>query len=449
MLVRYVSSLVAGLCWAGLVQAQSIPLQEGPLEGNCFRIEMTLDLQGKITVRQEDKTLQFPQQAQARHEFVERVLKTKENLVVKSARKYARAEATIVFDKEKNTRTLRAERRFLVAQQVDGNPVVYSPHGPLRQEEMELTEHFDTLHLAGLLPDKAAAVGDTWKLAPAVVQGLCGFDGLIEHDLTGKLTAVEGTTARLSVTGKAKGIDLGAEVVLLVHAEADFDTANKRLVGLRWKQSDQRQQGPVNPSLSADVTITLKRTPVEVPKELNDFALVPIPGGETPPEPLTDIRHVDAAKRFVFAHGRRWHLVGVKDEQVVLRLLDRGDFVAQATLTPWKAGTPGKHMTPDEFAALMAAAPTWEQETLIEKTDKVDLPHGHHGLRVAASGNLDGVKAVQFFYLVTAPQGERMIVTFTMTPTQVSRLEGRDVRLVRSLVFPSSGTEWVKATNDN
>jgi hypothetical protein len=46
---------------------------------------------------------------------------------------------------------------------------------------------FDSSAVAGVLPGKEVAVGDTWKVPANVVQALCNFEGLTEHNLTGKL----------------------------------------------------------------------------------------------------------------------------------------------------------------------------------------------------------------------------------------------------------------------
>src|SRR2546422_736125 len=79
-------------------------------------------------------------------------------------------------------------------------------------------EHFDTLALAGLLPGRAVSLGETWKIPNAVAQALCNFEGLTEQNLLGKLDEVKDQVARVTVTGSATGIDLGALAKLSVEA---------------------------------------------------------------------------------------------------------------------------------------------------------------------------------------------------------------------------------------
>src|SRR5262249_7996239 len=150
--------------------------------------------------------------ASAAHEFPERVLVAgKAGLVEKSARVYEKAAATIAAGKDRTERTLRPGRQLFICQRHHDPTLAYCPAGPLARPELELTsEHFDTFSLAGLLPNGAVAVGATWKVSNAVAQALCNFEGLAEQDLTCKLEEADGKTARVSVTGKASGIDLGA-----------------------------------------------------------------------------------------------------------------------------------------------------------------------------------------------------------------------------------------------
>ena len=63
--------------------------------------------------------------------------------------------------------------------------------GALTNDEVELvSEHFDTLALTGLLPEKEVKPGDAWRLPNDVVLALAQFEALISHDLTAKLTGV-------------------------------------------------------------------------------------------------------------------------------------------------------------------------------------------------------------------------------------------------------------------
>lgn len=440
-LTRLLLTFAVALALGTAARAQSVALTEAGLDrGSCFRIELSMKLKGKIKVQQDGQPKEFPHEATARHVYAERVLKAHDGLADVAARLYETAGGEITFNGQGSKRSLRGERAFMVAHRVKDQRVVYSPRGGLTREEMELTEHFDTLFVGGLVPGKDVAVGDSWKLATPVAVALCDLDGVTEHDLTCKLEEIKDGVATVSVTGTASGIGLGAQVKTLVTARYQFDTAAKRVVGVEWKQSDERQQGPISPALSADVTITLRRTPADPPPALSDLALTPIDPEKAPPAHLTNLQYRDPAGRYEFQHGRDWHVVSPEDgPQMVLRLMDRGDFIAQATLTPWKKADPKALPSPDDFQKLVGEIPGWDEDQVLEKPAKMDgVANGYTVYRYTASGSLDGVKAVQAFYLVVGPLGEQLIATFSVVPTQVQKLGARDVELVRAIAFPSN-----------
>ncbi|HZT82995.1 MAG TPA: hypothetical protein VFA26_22385, partial [Gemmataceae bacterium] len=266
---------------AGSAAAQNHTLAEPVKAGDCFRYQIDMSLAGEMRFQQDGKATTRKLAATASHQFPERVLAAASTgLAEKTARRYETAKAVITLGNDKTERTLRAERRLIVAQRHKDDFVVYCPGGPLTREELELVaEHFDTLALTGLLPGKAAAVGDTWKIPNAVAQALCNFEGLTEQSLTGKLEEVQGDTARLSVTGTASGIEQGALAKLTIKATCRFDLKAKRLTAVEWSQTDERDQGPASPAAATQITVTLKRTAIEEPSSLSDVALVSVPQG--------------------------------------------------------------------------------------------------------------------------------------------------------------------------
>ena len=437
-----VTGVVAWVLAAAAVgRAETYPLAEVAKAGDCFRVRLDMSLKGQMRVHKDDKVVPLTLETVGSHDFPERVLSVGgSGLPDKVVRAYETAKATIRVGGETSERVLRGDRRLIVAQRAKDQLVVYCPAGGLRRPELELTgEHFDTLSVAGLLPGKAVAVGDTWKVANPVAQALCSFEGLTEQDLAGKLEKVEGDVATFSVKGSASGIDLGALVKVKVEATGTFELAAKRLTGLEWKQDDERGQGPVSPATTVQTTTTLRRQPVEQPAALSDVATASVPAGTAAPaNTLLNVECPDPKGRFDLLHAREWQLVAQTEQRTVLRLMDRGDFVAQATITPWTAAGKGKHLTPDEFRAAMNNAPGWEPERELQSGEVPTEGEGRWTYRVSAQGRLEGVAVLQNFYLVAAPGGEQVVVAVTLAPKQADKLGARDLALIGSLEVPAA-----------
>jgi hypothetical protein len=434
---RVLATLGAVLLAVPTVAAQTVPLAETVKAGDCFRVRLDMSLRGDIHVRKDAGNTTLPLEATAQHEFSERALVVNGPLLDKSARLYELAKALIKVNGSESERTLRGERRLLVAQRYKDEGLVYSPAGALLRDELDLTQHFDTLSLPGLLPGKDVAVGETWKLGEAAVLGLCGFEALTEPALTGKLESVDGGAAVFSIKGTASGIECGALVKLTIDATGKFDVAAKRIIGLDWTQQDERDMGPVSPATTVKTTWKVQRSAIAEPEGLKETALVSVPDTFEPPQSLTALDYRDPKGRFSMLHGRDWHMVGQTDGHAVFRLVERGDFVAQVTLTPWTSEEKGKHISPEEFKRQINESPGWEPESELQ-AGEVSNENGRWVYRVSMLGKLDGVDVLQNFYLVAGPGGEQVVAAFTMTPKEADKLGARDLSFVGGLEVPAA-----------
>ena len=436
---RTLGTVVMLLAGARLATAQTYPLTETVKAGDCFRVRLEMSLGGDIKVSRDGKPVSLPLTAKATHEFPERVLAVGDKgLVEKSARVYEAATATIKVEKDAETKSLRKERQLIVAQRPKDQPLAYSPNGALTRGEVELVgDHFDTLCLTGLLPAKDVAVGDTWKVNNSAAQALCHFDGLTDQDLSCKLEEVKDQVARVSVGGPANGIEMGARVKLKVTATYHFDLSAKRLTWLEWKQTDDRDQGPASPALTATTTTTVTRKPIDRPDALADVALVAVPQDYKVPDNLTVIEYRHPKGKFELNYARDWQEVGEPEGRLILRLMDRGDFVAQATITPWTPADKGKHLSADEFRSAMNDTPGWEPEKELQSGEVPGGGEGRWVYRVSMLGKADGMSVLQNFFLVAGPNGDQVVVAVTLAPKKAEQLGSRDLSLAGSIELPS------------
>ncbi len=114
--------------------------------------------------------------------------------------------------------------------------------------------------------------------------------------------------------------------------------------------------------------------------------------------------------------------------------------MAQATITPLRPAGPGKCLSDEEFKGLVNATPGWEPDG-DAKVEEVPASDGSTIRRLAAQGQLDGLKTAQYCYLLANAKGQQLVVAFTMTPAQVAALETRDLALVRGITLGAGGKD--------
>ena len=433
MHVRSALLVVLFLGLGSRAAAQPVNLIETPKPGDCSRYVIELNVNGNLIVTQDGKKQEIKLDAKARHAFAEKTLAVADGLPLRSARYFDSAAASAVVGSDKDDHALPADRKLFIASRTAEGLFCYCPAGPVSREELDLVaEHFDPHCLAGLLPGKAVAVGDTWAVGNEATQTACLFDSLIKNALTGKLTSVNDGIAVFAITGTAEGIENGAKVTLSVNATGKCHLATSRVIEVVWKQSDDREQGPASPASKLEATVVLKREVLAAaPKELE---AVPM---EEPPASATLLRFSDPKGRYEFVYPREWHITGQTDDHLVLRLLDRGELVSQATITAWKKAEPGQHATVEEFKKAVGDSPGWRPTRVLEEAE-IPLDGGRWLYRLAAEGTMEQQPAVQGFHMLAGPKGDQVAVTFAMKPEKVKALGNRDLTLVKAITFAAN-----------
>ena len=428
---------VAGLMIAATGRAadgEAIMLVEDAKLGDCFRYEIALSVGGKMKVDRGGKVESLPLNARARHSFAERIEALADGGAGKVVRVYteAQSESAVAIDRTK--RDLPANRRTIIAQRTADGTLHYSPGGPLTRDELDLVaEHFDTLGLLGLLPKTAVRPGDTWPVPNDAAQSACLFEGIVKNELAGKFLETKDGVAHFEIAGKAEGIEHGANVRVSVLARGTFSLAAKRFTGIRWEQTDDRDQGPVNPAVEAKAEIVLTRTLLaEPPKEL---AAVKLPAEERIPDALTQLHYADGGGKFSLVYPRDWHTVVANATHLVLRLVVKGEFLCQATISEWKKGAAADFQAAAQaFRDATARQPGWVPDKALEE-GLVPGDANRKIYRLSAGGKQDGTPIVQSFHLVYGPAGATLAATTMAKPETVAKLGTRDLQLVNALEF--------------
>lgn len=406
--------------------------------GDGWHVALDMKLTGKIKLRDGEKVVALDLQAGAKHDFEERVLAITEGKPNSVGRFYNIAKADITLQGKTISKSLRTDRRFQAAQLGEGTTVTYSPVGPLTDEELEITgDHLDVLALHGLLPNKEVTVGDTWEVPMNIAQALAGVDAIIKAKLECKFEKVERGHAVLTLSGDLEGINKGATLKATLAAGLVYSLEAKHFTGCTWRYRENKEQGPLSPAceLESEISVTWK----------HGLALVEVTDGKaatiavSPPPALLMLEFRDAANRFSFNYDRYWGVVTKTEKQTVLRLLERGELIAQMNLTPLPAAKPGEHMSLDEIEKLVQEAPGYKIDKVVEKT-AVDAAPGFWIGKVSTNGEASDLPMQQIAYIVAGPRGDQVLLSFTVETEQAVKLAGRDLSIVKTVSLPTMQT---------
>jgi hypothetical protein len=428
-------AVLAGLVISAPLFAQSVKLGEQLKPAEHFGYELSLKLDGTMKVFPNGKPQSLPMSGEAGIKFVERVeAPDAAGGAGKVVRYYTEAKAANNAGGEQRRVELSGERRLTLAVRQETETLHVCPNGPFTRDELDLVgDHFDTLALPLLLPNKELKEGDTWAVSDSGCQHALLFDGLSKNALKGTLTSVKDGVATFSIAGTAEGVEAAAGVKVSVTATGTFDVANGRITGLVWEQTDEREAGPVSPITEVKVKWTVKRTALaDEPKELSAEARAKVPADKIPAE-MTRLRH-DGGK-YALAYPRGWMTVSNTAEHFIVRLITAGEPLAQATVSGWKKAEKGGHSTANEFKELIARVPGWEaSEALADGEVKAD---GKWVYRWSGKGKQHGNAVVQTFYLIAAPSGEQITVVFLCEPDKAAKLADREKEIIDGITFPS------------
>ena len=334
MFVRRMLAAAAILFAAtSVVRCDAYLLAESDQTGDCFHVTLDMKLTGEIRVRKGDDAIKLKLTANASHDFQERVRPPTPTACPKRmARVYETAKAGIHVNNDASERTLRPERRLVVAQRDKQRLLVYSPaevyagrggNAAISSTRWScpacwLARRWPWRHMEG-----------AQRRGPGSVP-LRGPDGADPDRQAGR---GQGRRRDLLDHGTSSGIDQGAMVKMTINATGKFDLNSKRVVELNWTQKDDRDQGPVaRPHRGGDD---------DAGPQADRPAGVAVPGGAD----------VGAGRHAAGHAGASWSFCDPRALLVPLwpgvadRVADRrprraaadgrGDFVAQSTVTPW------------------------------------------------------------------------------------------------------------------
>lgn len=372
-----------------------------------------------------------------------RVAPTAGTLATRAIRYYGEASAVIKVDEGGTTPKLADERRLIVAQvssdqNVGGRLSFASPNGLLQREELDLIDvTCDSLAVDGLLPSRPVAADATWPADPNTMGAILSMDSVAAAQVENVLDKFNHDFALVRIAGAVVGTADGSATEMEVRGVYLFDRKLARVTRFNLAVKEKRSIGGATPGLDGVAKLRMNVKPLESSPQL-------------PPDTLTalasnnrlrlDTLQLEPEKQgFRVTHDRRWFVTSQDRETTTLRRVDRGDTLAQCTITSLPPKSAGRQTTLDEFERDIRFALKSNFGELVSSRQWTNSS-GHHCLEVVVRGAAEGVPIEWHYYLVAPETGNRVSLAVTIQGEMVERLAAADRTLVNAVeIVPTRG----------
>jgi hypothetical protein len=137
---------------------------------------------------------------------------------------------------------------------------------------------------------------------------------------------------------------------------------------------------------------------------------------------------------FKFLHDRRWYPTLEKGDHLAMRLVDRGELIAQCNVSELAKSESGQGLSLTKFQSDIETALTKTFQRFVQASEGTTST-GNKIYRVVAEGTVSELPIQWNYYLVSNADGRQAVFAFTLEGSLAPQLGESDQEVVRSLSF--------------
>ncbi len=437
MTAKFMLAAPVVIALSALVSAEkpTYLLHNGRTPGQTDRVTVLVEVGGDITEVSDGKVRGEKMSVVCNLDYDEKTLETTADASggSRSVRYYNEATAVVKVGQDQFKPALRPGRR-MIGVNIDSQAMtLFSPSGTLTRDELELLDVLgNSLLLDRLLPEEPVAVGQRWKHSEKLMAMLLGLDEVGTTDVHSVLGSVTAADARIEMSGRVEGAIHGVSTKIELKAKYRFDRKRRRIDWLGLLVQEQRNSSPVTDGVDAVARVQVQILPKKGPTELTDANLKDL--SLRPNAELRQLTYESAGGDWQFAYDRCWNVYRDQRDLVVLRMLDRGELIAQCNVSPLRTDTSGKQIALAEFQEDVRKALGESFQEYVEASQRRS-DADYRIYRVSVRGKVSELPIQWNYYLVVDEMGHQVVFAFTVESGVVDRLHEADQRLVNSLRF--------------
>lgn len=399
--------------------------------GEQSRVQVALQVGGDLKLVSDGEATDLPMSVIANLKYDERIRALdQQGRPSRSVRYYDDARAVIKVDTGGQRPALDASHRLiLVDRPSQSAPLLYCPTSALSREELDLIDvPGGSLLLDELLPDEPVAFGESWKLDDQALAKLLCLDAVSWSEVTSTLGELKDGKAEIAAAGTLNGAIGGVATEIELKAKYRFDLVHRQVTFLALLIKEKRAVGHVGPGLDTVAKLIMSITPIKSSKYLSRQVVAKLPDRSAD---ASELAYSAVSGQFRFQYDRRWYLTSDDAKLTILRLLDRGELVAQCNISL----LPGTKKSPTTLAEFQKDVQTSLGKSFGQFThaSQSNNDAGYLVYRVVARGEVSQLPIEWIYYLIQEPMGRRVTLAFTYEQPLAERFANADRPLVRQL----------------
>lgn len=429
--------------------AKSYLLSASHSDSNFENVSVEYEVGGTLTIPGEKKSVTVPVQVNSELVFQHRLLKIEhlkprvdqsaaargELVQIRGVRNYDRVKTNLKINEQPISLELRPTRQLIAATVSNGDLTLFSPNGTLTRDELDLLSiPGDRLVIDLMLPEESVKVGSRWSHDDKTIAMLLGLDAVSNNNTSSELKDVTSRYATIESNGSVTGAIEGVEANIELKARCYFDRRSRRIASFQLVTREKRGIGHVTPGIEAVAKLKIRITPRTHSIRLDDSELEA--SQLKPTTALMLCRFTPQHQDFRFQHDRRWHVTEDDKNTTVMRMMDRGDLLAQCNITSAPA-TPSRAKDLSQYKDEVKKSLGEKFERLVSARQSQGA-NGRTIYRVEVAGTVSELRIRWRYYLITDANDRRAVIAFTLEEDLIERFGNADEVLVDTLELSES-----------
>lgn len=410
-------------------------------------VQVVLEVTGDLKLNADGKEVtELPMRVSGRLRYDERTLRPAAGSTSeRDARFYHQAKATIAVGGGRHQTELRDDRRLVIADVARGQQTLFSPLGPLTRDDLDLIQTLGSSSLLDrLAPSEPVSLGQQWPHDAIDLAPLLGLDAIHQSDVKSTLRQVESNVAIVDMSGKVSGAIDGVASDMVLKAKYNINVQSRRVTWLAMSIREDRAIGHATPGFDVTARVRVEINDQANSTELAISLLDQLPLDLTPAATL--LRHESDLGGFALLHGRDWQVMVDRHDVTVLRMIEKGELIAQCNISTLPSLAPGNRVQLPVFQADIEKALGKNFVQFVEASQQ-RTQTGHRVLRAVVSGLASELPIQWIYYHISDDEGHQTALVFTMDAKVAEKFGAADQSMIGTFEFVERSAPTPAAAN--